>query len=75
MMKRPLSPRRDYLMRCAERQLMPLPVINRALRIDSSTARRGPTMGKNDQSRARVENGVEGVETVGAKGEREGVRP
>ncbi|CAM9578348.1 unnamed protein product, partial [Ectocarpus fasciculatus] len=38
MMKRPVSPRRDYLMRCAERQLLPVPVINRALRIDPQPA-------------------------------------
>ncbi len=35
-MQRPQSPRRDYLMRCAEKQLMPVPAINRALKIDPS---------------------------------------
>eukprot|EP00903_Cladosiphon_okamuranus_P011517 g10844.t2 len=39
-MKRPQSPRRDYLIRCAEKQLLPVPVINRALRLDQSTNRR-----------------------------------
>ncbi|CAB1118440.1 unnamed protein product [Ectocarpus sp. CCAP 1310/34] len=45
MMKRPASPRRDYLMRCAERQLLPVPVINRALRIDPQTAMADPMTG------------------------------
>lgn len=36
-MKRPQSPRRDYLLRCAEKQLLPVPVINRALKLDPST--------------------------------------
>ncbi|CAM9221094.1 unnamed protein product, partial [Scytosiphon promiscuus] len=71
MMKRPLSPRRDYLMRCAERQLMPLPVINRALRIDSSTVRNDRSMGETDQNHATVEDGVEDVKEVDAKGERD----
>ncbi|CAM9530364.1 unnamed protein product [Ectocarpus sp. 6 AP-2014] len=45
MMKRPASPRRDYLMRCAERQLLPVPVINRALRIDPQPAIADPMTG------------------------------
>ncbi|CAM9707920.1 unnamed protein product [Ectocarpus sp. 4 AP-2014] len=45
MMKRPASPRRDYLMRCAERQLLPVPVINRAFRIDPQPAMADPMTG------------------------------
>lgn len=40
-----MSPRRDYLMRCAERQLLPVPVINRALRIDPQPAMVDPMSG------------------------------
>eukprot|EP00752_Nemacystus_decipiens_P009815 g8759.t1 len=36
-MERPKSPRRDFLMRCAEKQLLPVPVINRALKLDPCT--------------------------------------
>ncbi|CAM9108450.1 unnamed protein product, partial [Hapterophycus canaliculatus] len=68
MMKRPLSPRRDYLMRCAERQLMPLPVINRALRIDPSTPRSDPTtVNKNSQARATADEGMEDIRITSAK--------
>ncbi|CAM9362136.1 unnamed protein product, partial [Choristocarpus tenellus] len=35
-MKRPSSPRRDYLMSCAEQQLMPVPVINAGLHLHTS---------------------------------------
>ena len=44
-MKRPLSPRRDYLMRCAEKQLLPVPAINRALKIDPNTEEESSTWG------------------------------
>lgn len=69
-MKRPLSPRRDFLMRCAEQQLMPVPVINRALKLDPSTAtkdtatgdpQQGPEADQNQSKADIIETEGEGV--------------
>lgn len=66
-MKRPLSPRRDFLMRCAEQQLMPVPVINRALKLDQSTARKDTaTGGAKRGPEANVEQN--GADQVGGEG-------
>lgn len=44
MTRRPPSPRRDYLMHCAEQQLLPVPVFNAALKLEAHASGPDPLL-------------------------------